>query len=71
MVRPPRDISEDPSARRALFVDVFAALAVAVLVIALSAGLGVVAIIAIPTLLVSLAWVGVERGVRRARGTWR
>ena len=39
--------------------------------IALTAGIGVVAFIALPTLLVLLVWLGTERLVRRLRGTGR
>jgi hypothetical protein len=71
MVMLPRDISEGAAERRSLLADLLAAIAIALLVIALTAGLGVVAIIAIPTLLVLAAWIGVEAVLRRLRGSDR
>jgi hypothetical protein len=71
MVRLPREISAGAAARRALLADLLIAIAIAVVVTSLAAGLGVVAIFALPTLLVVLLWIGVERLVRRAAGARR
>jgi len=60
----PRRIAPAARARRARLVDSMLALALALLVLRLAAGLGVVATIAIPALLVGLVWIGVERLVR-------
>jgi hypothetical protein len=57
----PRRITPGARARRALLVDSVLGLALALLVLQLAAGLGVVAAIAIPVLLVGLVWAGVER----------
>ena len=67
----PREISEGAAARRALLADLLVAIAIAALVISLAAGWGVVAIIAVPTLLVLLLWFGIGRLLRRLRGTGR
>lgn len=61
----PRRIAPAARARRARLVDSVLALALALLVLELAAGLGVVAAIAIPALLIGLVWVGVERLARR------
>jgi hypothetical protein len=63
----PRRIAAGTRARRALLIDSAIALGVALLVIGLTAGLGVVAVIAVPVLLVGLAWVGLERLAGRVR----
>ena len=67
----PREISEGAAARRALHADLLVAIAIAALVISLAAGWGVVAIIAVPTLLVLLLWFGIGRLLSRLRGTGR
>ncbi len=54
-------------ARRALLVDVVAAVALAALALGLAAGLGVVAFVAMPLFLLGLLWVAVERWVLRLR----
>lgn len=56
-------------ARRALLVDVIAATLLAALVLSFAAGLGVVAFVALPLLLLGLLWIAVERLVLRFR--WR
>lgn len=59
-------------ARRALAVDLIVALLIAVVVLELTAGLGVVAFLALPVLLLGLLWVGAERligRIGRRRGT--
>ncbi|MFN8215082.1 MAG: hypothetical protein U0R71_00660 [Solirubrobacterales bacterium] len=61
----PRRISPGARARRALLVDVIAAAIVAVVVLQLAAGLGVVAFVGVPLLLLGLIWIGIERLVRR------
>ena len=60
-------ISPAARARRALLADTLAATALAVLVLSLAAGLGVVGFFALPVLLLGLAWVGVERLTVRRR----
>ena len=65
--RPRRGISAGARARRALLADTLAAIALAVLVLSLAAGLGVVGFFALPVLLLGLAWVGVERLATRRR----
>lgn len=62
-----RRVTPGMQARRALLVDVLLAVAVAVLALLLTAGLGVAAIVALPVMLVGLLWIGTERGVRRVR----
>ncbi len=67
-MRLPREISAGAARRRALLFDALAAIAIALLVIALSAGLGIVGVIVLITLLVVLIWSLVEyllRGRRR------
>jgi hypothetical protein len=54
-------------ARRALLIDVVAAVAIAALILSLAAGLGVVAFFALPLLLLGLLWIAVERLVLRLR----
>jgi predicted PurR-regulated permease PerM len=54
-------------ARRALLVDVVAAVLIAALVLSLTAGLGVVAFFALPLFLLGLLWIAVERLVLRFR----
>jgi hypothetical protein len=63
----PRRVTPGARARQALLVDAALALLVALLLLQLAAGLGVVAVIAIPTLLVGLVWLGLERLFARAR----
>lgn len=66
-MRAPHRISPGARARRALLVDTLLALVLALVLFQLAAGLGVVAVIAIPTLLAALAWILLERLVVRAR----
>ncbi len=66
-MRLPREISSGAARRRALLFDALAAIAIAVVVIALSAGLGIVGSIALITLLVLLIWTAVEFLLRRLR----
>ena len=54
-------------ARRALAVDALLALLLAAVALTLAAGLGVVAFIAVPVLLLGLLWVGAERLIGRIR----
>jgi hypothetical protein len=54
-------------ARRALLVDVVAAAILALVVLQLAAGLGVIAFFGLPLLLIGLFWIGVERLVARIR----
>jgi len=53
--------------RRALAVDLLAAAAIATVAIALAAGVGVLGFVALPVLLVGLAWVSLEALARRLR----
>jgi len=64
---PPREVSDAARARRALLFDVCLAALLALVVLELAAGLGVVAFFALPLLLVGLAWILVEAAVRRLR----
>lgn len=62
-----RRITPGAEARRALLVDVLVALALAVLVLSLAAGLGVVGFFGLPLLAMGLLWVGGERLLGRIR----
>lgn len=62
-----RGISPTARARRALLLDLLAAIALAAPALSLAAGLGVVAFVALPVLLAGLIWVGGERLARRLR----
>jgi hypothetical protein len=64
-MRAPRRISPGARARRALLVDMAAAIVLAAVVLNLAAGLGVIAFFGIPVLLVGLLWIGVERLLAR------
>ncbi|HEV7482216.1 MAG TPA: hypothetical protein VGO13_03870 [Solirubrobacterales bacterium] len=67
-MRLPREISAGAASRRRLLADMSIAIAIAVLASLLAAGVGVVAFLALPTLLVLLSWITIEavvRGVRR------
>lgn len=65
--RAPRRISPGARARRALLVDTIAALVLAVIVLSVAAGLGVVGFFGLPLLLLGLLWIGTERLVARRR----
>ena len=66
MRRVPQRISPGARARRALLFDLIAALLVAVIVLSMTAGLGVVGFFAFPLFLLGLLWIGWER-IRAAR----
>jgi hypothetical protein len=66
MMTPPR-ITPGARARRALLADSALALVLALVLLQLAAGLGVVAALCLPLLLIGLAWIAVERLVARAR----
>ena len=66
MMAPPR-ITPGARARRALLADSALALVLALVLLQLAAGLGVVAALCLPLLLIGLAWIAVERLVARAR----
>jgi hypothetical protein len=69
-VRLPRDITPGARARRALLADLLVALGLALVVLLLAAGIGIVAVLALPVLLIGLSWIAVEaalRGVARRR----
>ena len=66
MSRPSRQLPAR-ARRRALAVDLLAAAAIAAVAIALAAGVGVLGFVALPVLLVLLAWIGVEALTRRLR----
>ncbi len=66
-MRPPRDISPGAAARRTLLADVLIALGIALLAFLLAAGIGIVAFVALPTLLVLLAWIATEAAARAVR----
>jgi hypothetical protein len=61
----PRRISPAARARRALLMDSLAAIAIAIVALSLAAGLGVVGFVALPVLLLGLAWIGAERLLAR------
>ena len=63
----PRRVSPGARARRALLIDLIAAAVIALVVLQLTAGFGVVAFFGLPLLLVGLLWVAVERLVWRIR----
>jgi hypothetical protein len=65
--RMPQRISPGARARRALLFDFLVALALALVVLQLAAGLGVVGFFALPLFLIGLVWIGVEAVVRRRR----
>lgn len=62
--RRPLRISPAARARRALLFDALAAILLAVLVLSLAAGLGVVGFFGLPLLLALLLWIGGERLLR-------
>jgi uncharacterized membrane protein len=64
--RLPLHVSAAARARRALLFDALAAIVLAVLVLSLAAGLGVVGFFGLPLLLALLLWIGAERLLRRA-----
>lgn len=67
-MRLPRDISAGAASRRRLLADLLIAIGIALVASLLAAGVGVVAFLALPTLLVLLAWIAIEavvKGVRR------
>jgi hypothetical protein len=69
-VRLPSDISAGAASRRRLLADVLIAIGIALFAFVLAAGIGVVAFVALPTLVVLLAWIATEatvKGVRRRR----
>jgi hypothetical protein len=66
-VRLPRDITPGAAARRALLADLAIAICIALLALLLAAGVGVVAFVALPVLLIALAWIAIEAVVRGAR----
>lgn len=66
-----RRITPGAEARRALLVDALAAVALAVLLLSLAAGLGVVGFFGLPLLAVGLLWIGGERLLGRIRSRSR
>jgi hypothetical protein len=60
-MRPPQRISPGARARRALLIDLVAAIVLAALVLYLAAGLGVIVFFGLPVLLIGLVWIAVER----------
>jgi membrane protein implicated in regulation of membrane protease activity len=67
-VRLPREITPGAATRRALLADLAIAIGIALLALLLAAGVGVVAFLALPVLLLLLAWIAIEAmvgGVRR------
>jgi hypothetical protein len=67
VVKLPREISPGAAARRALLADLLIAAVLTLAALLLAAGIGIVAVVALPTLLVLLVWIAVEaapRGIR-------
>jgi predicted RND superfamily exporter protein len=62
----PRDISPGAAARRSLLADLLVAIALALLAFQLAAGIGVVAVVALLTILALVLWIGVEATIHRA-----
>jgi hypothetical protein len=60
-MRPPQRISPGARARRALLIDLVAAIVLAALVLYLAAGFGVIVFFGLPVLLIGLVWIAVER----------
>jgi uncharacterized membrane protein len=60
-MRVPQRISPGARARRALLIDLVAAIVLAALVLHLAAGLGVIVFFGLPVLLIGLVWIAVER----------
>jgi hypothetical protein len=69
MVRARRRLRISPAARarRALLFDALAAILLAVVVLSLAAGLGVIGFFGLPLLLALLLWAGAERLRRQLR----
>jgi uncharacterized protein (DUF58 family) len=61
----PRNISPAAAARRSLLVDLPIAIALAALFFQLAAGIGVVAVFALLTLVALSSWIAIEAVVRR------
>jgi len=66
-MRAPQRISPAARARRALLVDLIAAVLLAAIALYLASGLGVIAFFGVPLLLFLLLWVCLERLVARIR----
>jgi Na+-transporting methylmalonyl-CoA/oxaloacetate decarboxylase gamma subunit len=66
-VRLPRNVSPGAARRRSLLADLVGAIMIALGAIVFAAGIGVVAVFALVTLLILLPWVLVEAVVRRTR----
>ncbi|MCW2987990.1 MAG: hypothetical protein JWM24_928 [Solirubrobacterales bacterium] len=66
-MRLPRDITPGAAARRALLADLAIAIGLALVALLLAAGIGVVGFVALPVLLVLLAWITIEAVVRGSR----
>jgi predicted PurR-regulated permease PerM len=62
-----RRITPGQRARRALLVDALLAVLLAALLLLLTAGLGVVAFICLPLLIIGLLWIACERLLARVR----
>jgi hypothetical protein len=74
VVSRPRRISPAAAARRSLLVDLLVAIVLAALAFQLAAGVGVVGVFALLTLLVLTVWIAIEatmQSASRRRGTTR
>lgn len=67
MRRLPQHISPGARARRSLLIDLVVALVIALVVLQIAAGLGVVTFFALPLFLVGLIWIVIERGLAEVR----
>jgi hypothetical protein len=63
----PRRISPQARARRALLFEAIIAIILAVIVLNVAAGVGVVGFFALPLLAIGLLWIGAERLAPRLR----
>jgi hypothetical protein len=67
MVSSRRRVSPRVARQRALLADLICGVLLAILAIAIAAGIGVVAVGAVLALLVTSAWVGIERALALVR----
>jgi uncharacterized membrane protein len=66
-MRPARRLTPGARARRALLIDVLAAVLLSVVALNVSAGLGVVGFFGLPLLILGLTWIAIERALSAIR----